>query len=261
MKTVVTKLGPGKIANIKKMPDGTFEVVQIIDDEVRECDTKVQPLIEEKMLVLVEASKLSPMDDFMKHEPRTEREKKLKEKLISLMTKGIKDFYRPRLDPTFTEGGHRIRYVVESKPAVGKSYIWWEYTAKQLWPERNSRLGTEDEYVAFLGVLIKMMVASGKNTEWAWNALCNDSKEIGHYWNSKDGKTGLQHTGSCCICSEFCDLANTYKILASNGSGGIFAQASGSSCSLGKDNPIFSFFETGDIRRNLNNSVGWIVFD
>jgi len=260
-KTVVTKLGPGKIVDIKEMPDGTFEVVQFVDEEVREGNTKIKEPIEEKMLVLIEASKLSPLDDFIQHEPRTEREKKLKEKLLLLMETGIKDFWRPNIDPSFTEGGYGIRYVRGAKPAVGKSYVWWEYAAKQLWPERNSRLGTEAEYIAFLGVLIKTMVASGKHIEWAWNVVCNESKDIGHYWNSKDGKCGLENTGSCCTCKIFYDLANTHKILVSDERSGIFARASGSSCSLSKDNPIFSFFETCDIRRNLTNSVGWIVMD
>lgn len=261
-KTVVTKLGPGKIADIKNMPDGSFEIVQLVDDGESKGNIKEQELIEGNLFVLIEASKLSPLDDFMQHDPRTEREKRLKGKLLFLMAAGIKDFYRPSLDPSFTEGGYRICYVEGSEPAVGKSYVWWEYTAKYFWPERNSRLGTEDEYIAFLGVLIKKMVESGKCIEWAWNVVCNDSKEIGHYWNSKDGKYDLEHTGARCSCDLFYDLANTHKILAaSNEWSGIFTQASGSSCSLGKDNPLFSFFEIGDVKRNLYNSVGWIVMD
>ena len=260
-KTVVTKLGPGKIADIRKMPDGTFEVVQFADAEVREGTTKIHQPIEDKMLILIEASKLSPLDDFMQHNPRTESEKRLKEKLLLLMEAGIKDFYRPKIDPSFTEDGYRVRYVEGMKPAVGKSYIWWEYISKYLWPERNSRLGTEAEYIAFLGVLIKEMLAAGKHIEWAWNVVCNDSKEAGHYWNSEYGKRDLEHTGSCCICKIFYDLANTHKILAIDERSGIFARASGSCCSLGKDNPIFSFFETCDSCRNLTNSVGWIVLD
>ena len=53
-------------------------------------------------------------------------------------------------------------------------------------PERASRLGIKTEYIAFLGVLIKKLVDSGWKVDDAWDAVCNDSKKLGHYWNSEN---------------------------------------------------------------------------
>lgn len=161
---------------------------------------------------LVPASKLSLGDDFLKYQPKTEREQKLKELVETAIKRGLKDFWRPVCDPSFDYKGC-ICYEPGNMPAVGKSYNWWAKTAKEFKPEQGSRLGTKSEYIAFLAVLIKELVASGKSIEWAWNAVCNDSKEMGHYNNSKDAKHRLELTGNREICGFF-DLANIYKLLA-----------------------------------------------
>lgn len=44
-------------------------------------------------------------------------------------------------------------------------------------------------------------------------AVVSDSKNLGHYWNSKNAKHAFETTGSREICGCF-DLANTYKILS-----------------------------------------------
>ena len=175
--------------------------------------------------VLVEASKLSLKDEFMKHKPKTDAERKFKELLTKAIQTGIKDFYRPRMDPSFSEDGG-ICYKAGLKPAVGKSYNWWNKVAVEFYPERHSRLGTRLEYVAFLGVLIKKLVDSGWTVENSWNAVCNDSRQLGHYWNSKNAKHDLEPTGSREICGFF-DLANTYKILARDEEAGGFWLAGG----------------------------------
>ena len=258
--TVVTKLGPGKIAEIKKMPDGSFEIVQFVDKE-NKVAPRMKDAIDEKMLVPIEASKLSLNDDFMKHLPRDEFEKKLKEKITEVINRGAKDFYRPKVDPSFSKDGKGIRYILGGEPAVGKSYTWWENSARALCPERNSRLGTEAEYIAFLGVLMKSMLESGKHIEWVWTVVCLNSKMIGHYSNSENFKHRLEHTGSRPLCKVFYDLANTHKILAIDESTHLFTQVSGAYINFGEDNPIFSSFLNYNVRENLNNAVGWIVMD
>jgi len=62
------------------------------------------------MFVLIEASKLRTDDKFMLYKPRTRNEAKFKNQLSSVITKGIKDFYRPRIDPSFTDDGKGICY-------------------------------------------------------------------------------------------------------------------------------------------------------
>ena len=168
----------------------------------------------------------------------------------------MKNFYRPIMDPYFTANG--IGYASGKKPAVGKSYNWWFDTAKKYDPSRNSRLGTRLEYGAFLGVLIKKLVEEGKSVEWAWNAVCNDSKELGHYWNSKNAKHDFEPTGSRGICG-FYDLANTYKILAEDEEVGGFWLAGGS-FNLGSSNdPLADLCLYTNRSSDRSHSVGWLV--
>ena len=145
-------------------------------------------------------------------------------------------------------------------PAVGKSYNWWYDTAKKYNPERNSRLGTRLQYGAFLGVLIKKLIEEGETMEWAWNAVCNDSRELGHYWNSKKAKKHFfETTGSRKICGFF-DLANTCKILAEDIEAGGFWIASGNASDHSYDNPIADIFHCSYRISDDCNSVGWLVF-
>ena len=210
--------------------------------------------------VLVEASKLSLKDEFMKYEPKTEREEKFKKELTEAIKKGVKDFWRPKYDPSFNEEGTRICFVAGKKPAVGKSYNWWNKVAKAFCPERNSRLGTKSEYVAFLGVLIKRLVANGWSVEYAWNAVCNNSKELGHYWNSEDAKHTFEATGSREMCGFF-DLANTFKILAENEKAGGFWLTSGNYDVGSNFYPLAGFYYCDCRDQGFGDCVGWLVLE
>jgi len=209
------------------------------------------------LIALVEASKLSLTDDFMQHIPETEEEAEFKKLLVSAIEKGIPDFYRPRLDPSFNKDGE-ICFEVGLKPAVEKSYDFWEDKAKSFWPEHNSRLGTKDEYVAFLGVLIKKLVASGWSVEEAWEAVCNNSFRLGCYLNTNTLDRVIEPTGSREIAGFF-DLANTYKILARENEIG----HTGSGCYLdySYSAPVASFLDTEYIDIIGELDVGWIVFE
>ena len=138
--------------------------------------------MKEEMFVLVEASKLSLDDEFMRHVPKTPEECKLKTQLETVIERGIANFYRPRMDPAF-DGTYNIFFNSGLKPAVGRNGYWWLTNAKKYAPERKSRLGTNSEYIAFLGVLIKMLIVSSlsgrlKNTIFKISlASINDKME------------------------------------------------------------------------------------
>ena len=207
--------------------------------------------------VLIPASKLSLTDDFMRHTPRTEREEELRKELVEVIRTRVPDFYRPRIDPSFDKSG-KISYQPGARPAVGKSYNWWEKNAKEFCPECKSRLGTKSEYVAFLGVLLKELVASGWNVDDAWNAVCNDSRRLGHYWNSNGALHDFEPTGSREICGFF-DLANTYKILAEDEEAGGFWLAGGIYDYNGDNYPLADL--SHDYCRDIEDyrGVGWLV--
>ena len=149
----------------------------------------------DEMFVLIEASKLSMDDEFMKHKPNSKRELVLKNALEAVIKKGIPNFWRPRMDPTLDKA-ENICFKTGKKPAVGKSYNWWRDNAKKFNPRRKSRLGTKSQYIAFLGVLIKTLIAEDWTVDEAWDAVCNNSEKLGHYWNSENVKHEFEPTGS-----------------------------------------------------------------
>ena len=215
----------------------------------------------EDVFVKVPASKLRLDDEFMKYEPKTMRESFFKEDAIKVIRVGMYDFLRPVCDPSF-DNNRRICYQPGNKPAVGKSYDWWEEEAKKYAPERGSRLGTKSEYIAFMAVLIKELVDSGKPVEWAWDAVCNDSKELGHYWNSRADHYHyeLSATGDREICG-WCDLANTYKILAKDEEAGVFWHAGGYYYVNGNERPLAGLSPDIFFGEEKIGSCGWLVLE
>lgn len=161
------------------------------------------------VLKLVEASKLSLNDKFMRYEPEEgTKEARFKERLTKVIQSGISDFWCPNMDPSFDETGKSICYVAGKRPAVGKSKKWWKKVAKKL----GLQEGTKKQRVAFLGCLIKKLVEKGWEVSQAWYAVCSDSKELGHYCNSKYAKHDYEMTGSREVCG-FYDLGNTLKVI------------------------------------------------
>ena len=249
------KVSGGRVTGAQVLENGTCKLV--VEAEMPNGKISPQSKSSEDIFVLVEASKLSLEDAFMKHKPTTDAEKKLKELLEEAIQSGVKDFYRPSLDPSFKKYGG-IYYEFGNMPATGKSYNWWKKAAKGFMPERGSRLGTRLEYAAFLGVLIKEMVSEGWSINQAWNAVCNDSKKLGHYWNSKNAKHEFEPTGARKV-GRFYDLANTYKILAEDGEAGGFWLAGGSCISDSYDGPLADLDRRDDRCDDFDCSAGWLV--
>jgi len=127
---------------------------------------------------LVEASKLSINDEFLQYEPNTRSEQRLKRILQELIQSGLKDFHYAQYPPTFNEHKTGILFKKDGKPVDGQTLAWWNRVARNFLPEHGSRLGTKNEYVAFLGTLIKELVAAGCSSKYAWNIICNSSEQL-----------------------------------------------------------------------------------
>ncbi|MBQ9314513.1 MAG: hypothetical protein IJ220_05920 [Clostridia bacterium] len=212
----------------------------------------------DNMFVLIEASKLSLDDKFMQHRPTSDNERRFKKLLTKAIKNGLSDFWVSTLDPSFNEDKTNIVFEAGKMPAVGKSYNWWEKKADEYLPERGSHLGTKKERIAFLGVLIKTLVERGSTFHNSWKAVCDDSIFLGHYRNSVNAKFDFEVTGSREICG-FCDLANTYKILAWDKEAGGFWLAGSCYCNYGDYFPLASLFHYTHHYTGSNYSVGWIV--
>ena len=247
--------------------DGVKKIEMLADGKVRVLCVKEE--LNENKVLKNDFGDMFPYVDFenfikngkeiMAHEPTTEEEENLKELLVEAIEAEIENFYCTKIDPSFSEDGERIVFKVGKMPAVGKYYDWYEKAAKVFMPERNSRLGTKLQYVAFLGVLMQKLVEEkGMSVKDAWNAVCNDSKELGHYRDSKEAKHDFEPTGSREICG-FCDLANAYKILSWDDKDKVFWLAGGSCVSYGDYYPLANLYNL-DFRDDGNNkSVGWLV--
>lgn len=261
-------MGKTTTTNIEiKVSNARITKAEVLENSI--CKLTIETEIEERsnltknddIFVLIEASKLNLEDKFMQYEPKTDEQRKFKGLLTNAIKSGLKDFYRPKFDPSFVDIKHdNICYSVGNKPAVGKSYNWWSKIAKAYCPERNSRLGTKTEYIVFLGVLLKRLVDKGWTVEKAWYAVCNDSKDLGHYNNSKNAKHEFEVTGSREICGFF-DLANTNKILDNDEGTGGYRLAGGKfydNSYLNTLNANYLFYY-----HDYNNysSVGWIVLE
>ena len=241
------KVSNGRIVGQYNLSDGRYKMV-------------IEKATQEKAIAKVEASELSTNEKFMKHNPKTKAERQFKELLEEAIKKGLRDFWRPIYDPSFYEVGTGICYQPGKKPATCRTYIWWETMAKNFLPECRSRLGTKYEYVAFLGVIIKKMVEIGWNVSEAWDMVCNDSKKLGHYWNSENAKYNLEDTGCREICGFF-DFANTQKILAEDKETGGFWIAGGDYNKYSNTYPL-AFIDACNRRLyHFNSAVGWIVLE
>lgn len=214
---------------------------------------------QEDIFVLIEASKLKRSDEIMQHVCRTHNEVILRRLLSEVIRKEIKDFYRPIIDPSFDEK-NKIAFIPGGKPAIGKNFEWWKEVAKEFMPERKSRLGTRNEYIAFLGVLMKKMVSNGWDLADTWDAICNDSKELGIYNVELDDGYDCGYTGTNEIC-DFFDLANTFKILANEEHSDYYAIASGDCNSPSVNYPLSRFSNNDLFKIAKKHCVGWIVLE
>ena len=174
--------------------------------------SKLEIMISQKKVVLVEASKLSINDKFMSFDPKTapetliEPETLFKERLTEVILNEPKDFYRPVFDPSFDEE-ENIVYEEGKRPAIGKSFKWWEEKAKEI----GGNIATRNEYIAFLGVLLKNLVEDGESIPNAWSIICSLSDTESDAKQNKSTKHIIEDTGSKKL-GMFYDLTNTYKL-------------------------------------------------
>lgn len=208
---------------------------------------------------IVYASQLSFRDKFMQYEPKTENQKKVFASLVKSINSGISDFRRPAMDPSRGEDGN-IVFEFGNQPVDNYSAKKWKKIAEKFMEEKNSRMGLESDYYAFMGTLIKYFVdEQGKDVEEAWRMVCDDSRELGHYHNSDDAQEDFESTGSRKV-SRFYDLVNTYKIIRKdNGKG--FLSAGGYYCAASTVHPLASMHPIRCPSLYSTCSVGWMIMD
>lgn len=246
----------GKITRVS-IEGGKIEIFSIPKGVNLEEIKGTQEYID-KYFPIAKASTLSLEDEFLKHEPETEEQRKFKNALISAIRLGLSDFRAQRMDACFDEEGN-ICFKAGMKPAVGKlSVNDWKRVAKEFLPEKGSRLGTTKERIAFLGLLIKYLIEEkGYEVKDAWKAVCDQSKDLGHYWDSENAKYDFEDTGSRQI-GEWCDLGNTSKIIEDDEASG-FSLGGGCYNCVGLSCPLADVGSIFNPNYVCNYGVGWFV--
>ncbi len=247
------------IGNITRVSikGGKIEVFSIPEGLNQEEIKGTQEYID-KYFPIAKASTLSLEDEFLKHEPETEEQRKFKNALISAIKSGLSDFRAQRMDACFDEEGN-ICFKAGMKPAVGKLSVKdWKRVAKEFLPEKESRLGTTKERIAFLGLLIKYLIEEkGYQVSDAWKAVCDQSKDLGHYADSENPKYNFEDTGSRQV-GEWCDLGNTFKITEDDEASG-FSLVGGYYFSNGYNYPLAVVISINYPNCVDYYGVGWFV--
>ena len=202
----------------------------------------------------VKVSEFSMSSEFMKYKPHYYLEEKIHKNLTNLIeNQKLKDFYAPIIDPTLNEEGN-ISYEEDKKVATNFSYNWWVAQAENFYPEKNSRLGKNEEFVLFIGSLIEFLVDSNWDVSEAWRAICYDSENFVKY-----SKNVVSSGAGYSFCGYY-DLVNTFKVLHG------YPQMNSNMIFLGSGcTPNTPIADIGKIiispKKAISRATGWIIFD
>ena len=227
-------------------------------DEVQECLQQlmvgvITELTAEFETITVEGSDSQIYFDMLKYTPTSENEEKFLKFLKKAVYAGVKKFKVPVCDPSIDENGS-LQFVAGCKPAVGYSYN----ELKEIAIKNGVQLGSKNQYVLFLATIIHRLVEEGWSKADAFFAVCTDSTQLGHYWNSEKARHDFEVTGSRKIAGK-CDLANTYKILKNDEKAGGFWFAGGGYYGDGGDDPLAYLNLCCNYDNHCDLSVGWFV--
>lgn len=257
-KWVVNAPEGAKITQAKISDDGkSVEIIIASETTEEQKPAAVNTENFDVMFPIIDPSELIG-HKLLKHKPKKRRQERLMADILKGIELKLPAFRAPCMDPSEENG--KIVFKPGNKPAVRHSPVWWDETWKKFMPSKNSRSGTDLHRAAFLGKQMKYLVdEKNYSVEDAWKAVCDDSRDLGHYWDSKDAKYAFEPTGSRKV-GAFFDLANTCKFLKKWGASG-FLLAGGDYIAYGDSYPLAGLCAVDNPNYDYCNSVGWLVLD
>ena len=213
--------------------------------------------LSDERLVLVNPMKAGFYDNVLNFESENDQIQKFVKDVCEVQEVGVAHFRKPVMDPSLE--GEKIVYVKGRKPAVGHSYNWWVKATKVM-PAVEGRswtMETEYERYAFMVFLINRAVETGWNIKKAIEAVVLNSKELGHYRNSKGAKGDFELTGSREIFG-FYDLGNTCKMVSCTKGEGFWV-AGGNYNSSSNGRPLADLNHRDNVDTDYNFSVVELV--
>ena len=257
-KLVLSAPEGAKITRVKIAEDGKNVEIIIATEAVQEQQPAVMNTENfDEVFPIIDPSELVG-HKLLKHKPKKGRQQMLMNDICEGIKQKISAFRTPCMDPSEENG--KIVFKPGNKPAVGHSPVWWDKKWQEFNPEKNSRSGNRLERAAYLGTIIKYLIdEKNYSVAAAWEAVCDDSRDLGHYWNSKDAKHDFEPTGSRKV-GAFFDLANTCKILKKWEASG-FLLAGGDYRNFSNNYPLADLCSVDCPDDDYGSSVGWLVLD
>lgn len=234
-----------------------------LKENVRENVTKTIYSEEElnELFPIVDVKSFSFKDSFLKHEPESANQKRVKETIVrAIESNDSINFRKPAIDPSVDDQGS-IYFKKGSTPGINYSVNWWNAHVKDFMPSKKSRIGTLKEYDLFIGTIIKFLVEEKDCKIYeAWRRVCDDSYLLGNYFNNPTSKHVLEQTGSLGI-GKWLDLANTFKIISKDGGSHDNLIAGGCYCSDSRFTNLADIRRVCDYETEYWHGTGWIVLD
>ena len=256
MKIAISEVKGGRCVSTE-MKDGYILAKFEIEEETEKNETS--SIFESELECRIDPNLFA--GEWLNHQPTTRRQKETLNLYLDAKAKGrLHAFTCMTIDPSIKYG--KLVYHKGMPIKTGVSRKTWEMLLKEYNPRRNSRQMTRTEYVCRNLFLIQRLVESGYEIKEAWGAVCDDSRKIGHYWNSDDAKYDLEPTGSREVCG-FCDLGNAWKFIAKDPwdeTCGFWA-AGGDFHGNGDCYPLADMLYNYGVGSDNNHGVGMIALD
>lgn len=154
----------------------------------------------------------------------------------------------PAYEPSKDENGN-IQFVSGQVVLRGLSSYEWESKATDYSPDNGSRMASITTYF----LLLLRWLKDGHATV---EQLADDSKDIGHYWNSENAKHDYEKTGERQFGGLDGFVGNTYKIVKDPDSGSGFSVLGGRYGNYGFNCPVADVFRDHDPYDRGIDSVG-----
>ena len=180
----------------------------------------------------------------------TERQKKFRADVMKALENMPEEGFRwiPVYEPSKDDDGN-IQYVSGADVLRGLNSYNWEKAFQNYSPENGSRMSSITTYFLLLLRLLKDGFATVEQ-------LADDSKEIGHYWDSENAKHEFEKTGKRQLGGLYGFAGNTYKIVKDSESSSGFSLLGGSYYDSGYVYPLDVFGPDDDPINTKCHSVG-----
>lgn len=180
----------------------------------------------------------------------TKRQKKFRADVMKALENMPEEGFRwiPVYEPSMDSHGN-IQYVSGVNVLRGLNSYNWEEAFQNYSPENGSRMSSITTFFLLLLRLLKDGFATVEQ-------LADDSKEIGHYWDSENAKHEFEKTGERQLGGLYGFAGNTYKIVKDSESSSGFSLFGGNYYYKGRKCPLADVVHDSNPNTTSHYGVG-----